>query len=167
MRPEGSAGCPRAKAMFSRVDPKMAGPTALGILVPYGVKTLVIVRPRALSWDLLPARWDGDSGHAPQFCAFTRDEASAAARRLVKDLEAATVNPLQTFGYADAGCLQVWLRTSEFVWIVCRRMQGQAYQPLIFPTQEEASGAAERISPFVWPAADVRQEYYFNTQNLL
>src|SRR3954469_15525384 len=105
---------------FSRVDPKQAGAAALGILVPQGVKTLVIVRPRSLAWDLLPARWDGDSDHAPQFCVFTRDEASGAARRLLQALEAAVAkgaNPVQTFGDAHGGRLQVWLRTEEFVWI--------------------------------------------------
>ena len=35
--------------MFTPVEPQHAGPTALGILVPQGAKTLVIVRPRALT----------------------------------------------------------------------------------------------------------------------
>jgi hypothetical protein len=154
--------------MFTRVDAKHAGPTALGVLVPHGAKTLVILRPRALSWDLLPARWDGDGGQAPQFCVFTRDEAAGAARRLVQALAAAVaagVNPLESFGAEQGQSLQVWLRTGEFVWIVCRRVQGRAYQPMIFATPEEAEAAADRIAAYVWPAADAQQEYYFNTQS--
>ncbi len=155
--------------MFSRVDPQHAGPRALGILVPQGMKTLVIVRPRALEWDLLPARWDGESNHPPQFCVFTRDEAASVARRLVKLLEAAVergVNPLESFGDAQRERWQIWLRTEEFVWIVCKRAQGQTYQPTIFASQEEMTREAETLAAFIWPAADVKQEYYFNTQKL-
>ena len=154
--------------MFTRIDPKHAGPNALGILVPHGAKTLVILRPRALAWDLLPARWDGDSERAPQFCVFTRDEAAQVARRLIEVLEAAVasgVNPMESFGEEQGESLQIWLRTEEFVWIVCRRAQGEAYQPMIFATHQDAAAAAERIAAHVWPAADARQEYYFNTQN--
>jgi hypothetical protein len=152
--------------VFTRVDAKHAGPTALGILVPPGVKTLVIVRPRALTWDLLPARWDGDRTHAPEFCVFTRDEAAGVARRLVTALEAAVVSgvcPVQTFGAHDA--LQIWLRKDEFVWIVSERVSGQAYQPLVLASADEATREAERLIPFVWPAPDSSQKYYFNTQN--
>jgi hypothetical protein len=154
--------------MFTRVEPQQAGLNALGILVPHGAKTLVIVRPRALTWDLLPASWDGDSDHPPTFCVFTRDEAASVARRLVKSLETAVkqrINPVQTFGDARSECLQIWLRTDEFVWIVCRRAPGLAYQPIIFASQEEATHAAERLIPLVWPADEQMQEYYFNTQN--
>ena len=152
--------------MFVRVDLKFAGPTALGILIPQGTKTLVIVRPRTLAWDLLPARWDGDHSQAPKFCAFTRDEAANVARRLIQTLETAVSNgvcPVETFG-ADA-CCQIWLRSDEFVWIVCRRVTGQAYQPMIFVGREDAVREAEALAKIVWPAAEMRQEYYFNTQN--
>ncbi|MSQ96305.1 MAG: hypothetical protein EXR98_17375 [Gemmataceae bacterium] len=154
--------------MFLRVDPQHAGSSALGILVPHGVKTLVIVRPRTLAFDLLPARWDGDTSHAPEFCAFTRDEAAGVAMRLIAGLEAAVaagVNPVQTFGGLQLACLQIWLRMDEFVWIVCARTPGQAYRPMTFATQEEATRDAEKLAVFVWPAAETRQEYYFNTQS--
>ena len=121
-----------------------------------------------MPWDLLPARWDGDSAHAPEFCQFTRDEAAAAARQLLQALEAAVAradNPVQTFGDVAGKLLQIWLRTDEFVWIVCRRAPGEAYQPMIFATPTEALQEAEKIAAVVWPAPDSRQEYYFNTQN--
>jgi hypothetical protein len=153
--------------MFTRVEPQHAGPSALGILIPQGAKTPVIVRPRGLEWDLLPARWDGDSAHAPQFCLFTRDEAAGAARRFVQALEAAVkkgVNPLETFGTAQRDRVQLWLRTDEFLWIVCRRLQGQTYQPMTFASVEEAELVAAKLAAFVFPDAGVNQQYYFNTQ---
>jgi hypothetical protein len=55
---------------FCRVDAQRAGPAALGILVPPGDKTLVVLRPRGLEWDLLPALWMGDAIAAPVFCQF-------------------------------------------------------------------------------------------------
>jgi hypothetical protein len=155
--------------MFHRVEAQHAGPTALGILVPHGARTLVIVRPRALEWDLLPARWDGDAGRAPQFSTFTRDEAVQAARRFVQHLESAVAqgaNPLQTCSDPAGASFQVWLRTVEFVWIACQRAPGQAYQPALFPALADAQRAAEKIAVIVWPADETAQEYYFNTQNL-
>jgi hypothetical protein len=151
--------------MFARVDAKFSGPQSLGILVPQGSRTLVIVRPRALPWDLLPARWDGDHAKPPQFCTFTRDDAAMVARQFVTVLETAVLNPLETFGDVQTGRLQIWLRTSEYVWIVCKRAPGEPYQPMIFASSEEAIQAAEKIAAYVWPAPDVRQEYYYNTQS--
>lgn len=154
--------------MFARIDAKNAGSQSLGILVPQGAKTLVIVRPRSLAWDLLPARWDGDSGKPPQFCVFSRDEAAAVARRLVTFLESAAkagACPLESFGDAQAGRVQIWLRTDEFVWIVCKRAPGEAYQPMLFTSFDELSYAEEMIATYVWPAPGWTQEYYFNTQH--
>jgi hypothetical protein len=151
--------------MFQRVDAQHAGPSALGILVPQGTKTLVIVRPRALAWDLLPAKWNGDAAQPPQFCVFTRDEAAGVARRFMAFLESTSANPVQTFGSANSEHTQIWLRTDEFVWIVCRRAPGAAYQPMLFASPEAAVSDAEKIAAVVFPAASVKQEYYFNTQN--
>jgi hypothetical protein len=155
--------------MFQRVEARQAGASAIGILVPQGTRTLVIVRPRALSFDLLPARWTGDE-QPPQFCTFSRDEAALVARRLIAALEAAVAahaNPVQTFGDPSRACFQIWLRTDEYVWIACRRAPGQAYAPVVFADQAEATREAERLSAFVWPALEAAQEYYVNTQVFL
>jgi hypothetical protein len=152
--------------MFTRIEQKQAGPTALGILIPQGARTLVILRPRSLPWDLLPAHWAGDRHQSPRFCAFSRDEAAQAAKRLIAALESAVsagVCPIETFG-DDQSC-QIWLRTDDFVWIACRRATGQAYQPMVFAGRDEATAEAEALAAVVWPAADRIQEYYFNTQN--
>lgn len=155
-------------AAFLRVDVRAAGAAALGILVPPGTRTLVVLRPRTLPWDLVPARWDGDAARPPSVCLFGRDEAAGVARRVQRALEHAVaggVNPLQTIGDAQGRHFQVWLRTEEFVWLVCRRAPGQAYRPALFASLEEARAEAERLSPVLWPAAGAGQEYYFNTQN--
>lgn len=152
--------------MLIRVDMKLAGEKALGILVPPGAKTFVIVRPRGLPWDLLPARWTGDPTQPPQFCTFTRDDAARTARELVHALETASANGtslVQTFGNANA--VQIWVRTEALVWIACRRTPGEPYRPMVFPSPEEARPQAEEIAAIVCPAADARQEYYVNTQS--
>ena len=152
-----------------RTDPRRAGPTALGILIPHGTKTIVILRPRSLEWDLLAARWDGDRAQPPQFCTFERDQAAIVARQLIATLERAIMErvcPVETFGDPASQRLEIWLRGGDLVWIVCRRAPGQAYQPVLFNSHEEAVRAGEQLASLVWPAPDVRQEYYFNTQNL-
>ena len=153
---------------FRRVEPKQAGPTALGILVPPGSRTLVILRPRGLPWDLLAARWAGRGDAPPEFCSFSRDEAAGAARRLQQYLESAvraSINPLQTVGDHRGESFQVWLRTEEFVWIVCEQAPGEAYRPALFTLRFDAEQAAEQLIPIFWPAADAEQEFYFNTQH--
>ncbi len=154
---------------FRRVDMENAGKSALGILVPGGKRTFVVVRPRSLPWDLLPARWAGDPCVPPTFCSFDREEAAVVARRFQKSLEAAVrmgENPVQTLGSADPPCFQVWVRTEDLVWITCRRTPGQAYQPIVFATQAEAIQVAEQLSSLLWPDVEANQEYYFNTQKL-
>ena len=153
--------------MFTRVDPKAAGPHALGILIPPGQKTLVVLRLRALQWDLLPAKWDGAIDRPPQFCLFTRDESAALARRMVAFLEAAVDSgacPVETFGTSDETSVQIWLRACDLVWITCVRQPGDGYRPMMFTSRQEATAEAERIADIVWPAPDAVQEYYFNTQ---
>ena len=151
---------------FRRVDPERAGADALGILVPPGEKSFVILRPRGLPWDLLPARWDGTPERPPEFCYFGRDEAARTARNLLHYLEeqVGRTCPVETLGDAAGNRFQVWVRTPELLFVVCRRSPGQPYQPVVFPSRAEAESAGASIESVVWPAADAEQEYYFNTQ---
>lgn len=152
---------------FRRVEARLASPAALGILVPPGSRTVVILRPRSLTWDLLPASWNGDARTSPVFATFGRDEAAAVARQLLDHLDAGVrngVNPVETLGDAGGHRFQVWLRVGGLVWIVCRRSTRQAYQPLVFGSYDEARAAAELLTPLVWPRGDCEQECYFNTQ---
>jgi hypothetical protein len=153
---------------FRRVDAQRAGSRALGILVPPGPNTVVILRPRSLDWDLLPARWEGEPSAAPVFSQFSREEAPQVARRLQLALEqavAGATNPVETFGNPLTRQFQVWVHTREFVWIVCRRLPGQPYEPVVFQARDEAESAARHLQPFFFPAPDADQQYYFNTQN--
>ena len=69
--------------VLRRVTDRRAGPAALGILVPPGRRTLVILRLRALAWDLLPIRLHEQA----VFCEFGRDEAALLARHVHAALE--------------------------------------------------------------------------------
>lgn len=150
---------------FLRVEARRAGAAALGILVPPGAAAPVVLRPRGLPWDLLPVRWEGDPDRPPAFCSFPRAEAAGVARRLFHLLEAAAATGeelLQTLGKDDR--FQVWWRTEEFHWIVCRRAPGEAYRPLILATREEAMEVGGRVERCLRPAPDEVREVYFNTQ---
>jgi hypothetical protein len=155
---------------FRRVETREAGPSALGILVPPGRRTVVILRPRSLAWDLLAALWDGDCETPPVFCTFDRDEAVRVARSLQQALEVwvkVGVNPVETLGDPKGERFGVWLHTDEYVWVLCRRTPGETYQPVVFPTREEARRVAEQLTPIFWPSAGAEQEYYFNTQQFV
>jgi hypothetical protein len=148
---------------FRRVEDRRAGPTALGILVPPGGRTLVILRPRALDWDLLPLREGG-----PVFCEFGRDEAAGVARRVQRALEQGAgggTSPVRAVPRADADGYHVRLTVCEWEWVVCRRVPGQPYQAAVFATLEVAGAAVASLTPVLWPVANAGQEYYFNTQN--
>jgi len=151
---------------FCRVDARSAGPTALGILIPPGASTFVILRPRGLEWDLLPARWTGEVGCAPAFCQFTREEAARVAQRIPRALEEAALageSPVQTFG--NGAPFQVWVRNRDLVWVLCKRQSGRPYEPAFFTTLEEANRIGQRLEPYLHPVADASQQYYFNTQS--
>ncbi len=154
---------------FLRVEDHRAGPTALGILVPPGARTLVIVRPRGLEWDLLPLRPGGD-GEPAAFCDFGRDEAAGVARRVQRALEqgvAGGVNPLQAVPHPGGDGYRVVARAGEWTWAVCRRVPGQPYQLTVFTTLEGASEVVACLARVLWPPADAGQEYYFNTQHFI
>src|SRR2546423_14410331 len=73
---------------FRRVDGAEAGPDALGILVPPGRRTLVILRPRALDYDLLPLQAAGGNGTAPGLADVDHKDAPGLSQRLFRALGA-------------------------------------------------------------------------------
>jgi hypothetical protein len=149
---------------FRRVEDRRAGPAALGILIPPGLRTVVILRPRPLRWDLLPLR---PAGQGEGFCAFDRDEAAGVARRLQRALEEAAHggnNPV--VAAADAsGRFLVSCQSCGLRWVACLRTPGRPYSPAVFSTWSEATEAAAAIAGFLRPATGAQQELYFNTQN--
>lgn len=149
-----------------RVDVRQAGSDAVGILVPPGARTIVVVRPRLLAWDLLAVRWDGDAGSAPAFASFDRDAAARTARDLGKFLEAADasgVRPVETLG--RDGAYQVWIRADALCWLACERLAKGGYRPALFADLASAQAAGEQLASRLLPGPGRTQTYYFNTQN--
>jgi hypothetical protein len=153
-------------AAFRRVEDNRAGPEALGILVPPGQSTFVILRPRALEWDLLPVRFE--RGIYSNFCSFARDEAAAVARQVPRALEEGTLLPqrsVQVVANPAGDGFLVWVPMLDVMWLLCLRVPGRPYEPFAFASRAEAQNAVERLAPYLWPAMNTSQEYYFNTQN--
>ncbi|HZT79301.1 MAG TPA: hypothetical protein VFA26_03715 [Gemmataceae bacterium] len=149
-----------------RVFADRAGPSAVGILVPPGRRTLLIVRPRGLPWDLLlvhPA--DGAVFHTT-FRDLDRAEAESAAAGLCAALEAwAGGGPGQVEVVAEAGG-QGWCVCAEvgpFPLIACRREPGRPYRPERFATQPAAEAAAAQVAGALRPPPGACREVYFNT----
>jgi hypothetical protein len=146
---------------FHRVEDEQAGPTALGILVPPGRRTFVILRPRALAWDLLLVR----SAASGVFHDMSREEAAIAAQRLYRALQAwAAGGPGQVEVFAAPGGtgFQVRAVVAAATLVVCPRNPGQPYQPLVLPDADAAQAAAGALTAVLCPRDGAEQELYFN-----
>jgi hypothetical protein len=146
-----------------RVTDDRAGPGALGILVPPGQRTVVVLRPRALPWDMLLV--GKQSRIAIQ--QLERDEAAVSARKVLHALEEWSqggTGRVVLLSLPENGTL-VRIDVSDFGLIACSRSPGQAYRPAIFASREEAAAAAGSIVAVLCPDSGADQEYYFNTQN--
>ncbi|HWG41821.1 MAG TPA: hypothetical protein VN688_03475 [Gemmataceae bacterium] len=145
-----------------RVEDHQAGPSALGILVPPGRRTFLILRPRSLSWDLLLLRPDAVSA----FRELHRDEANTLAQELSQALtsESETSRVEEVAGPDGRG---IWLRirVGVFALLVCGRQPGQPYQPLVFADAETAWAAAGQLRDILCPSGDIVQEVYLNTHH--
>jgi hypothetical protein len=147
---------------FRLVSGNKAGPAALGILVPPGTRTVLVVRPRSLGWDLLLVR--GVAGTA--FREMDREEASATARSLF--------DALQEWGRGGPGVVQpvrgeggflVWIDVGDFCLVACERRPGQPYRPLLLAAEDEARQVASHIAAVLHPPEHGEQEVYFNTRH--
>lgn len=145
-----------------RVEDQQAGPSALGILVPPGRRTFVIVRPRSLSWDLLLLRPDSMSA----FYELGRQEADRLAHELFQALrhwsEGASGH-VEEVACPEGRGFWVRVRVGHLALIVCGRQPGQPYQPLAFADAETALSAAVQVRRILRPPANVEQEVYLNT----
>lgn len=138
---------------FRRVDPEHAGPQALGILVPPGKRTFVILRPRALPVDVVLCREANDL----TFAQLTHDEASAAAQGLFRALREWSAGGSGTIA-AEHTCWHVQVGT--FSLVVCSRVPGQPYAPLA-PNDAALPAQLEAV---LHPPAGREQELYFNVR---
>ena len=130
---------------FRRVEADQAGPTALGILIPPAQRTFVILRPRALAFDLLLCRGAGD----PTFHALSHGEASAAAQSIYRGLREGLAR-VESAGHLLA-------HVGPMCFVACARVEGQPYAPL---APEDADAVA--LAGYLCPVGE--QEVYFNTR---
>jgi hypothetical protein len=150
---------------FRRVEGDRAGPDALGILVPPGRRTVVVVRPRALAWDLVPVRSGGQSA---SFLEVGRDEAARVAQELQRGLEdraGGGSGRVEAVAISAGEGYQVRAEVGAFALIACLRVPGRPYKPLEFARAQEAQAAATRLAEVLCPAADADQELYVNNRN--
>jgi hypothetical protein len=149
-----------------RVTDDRAGAEALGILLPPGQRTVLIVRPRALQWDLLLMQ--GVAGTA--FRSLSRTEAPLIAQSFYQALEEWNRGGVGHVGVVPslegAGFL-VWADVGDFALVACQRVPGQPYRPMQFPAEDEALSAVARITAALCPPASAEQEVYFNTRNFV
>jgi hypothetical protein len=153
---------------FRCLDGSDAGPEALGILVPPSRRTLVLLRPRAVEYDLVLVRSPGGNGARSVFAEMDHATASRASRELFRALEdwagggAGQVEPVPTSGGEG---FVVEARVGPFVLLTCPRRPGQAYQPAVFSNLDEARELAVRLQGILCPPPGTTRELYFNTRN--
>jgi hypothetical protein len=147
---------------FQQVEDRHAGPRAIGILVPPGRQTIVILRPRALPWDLVLTR----DAVSPAFREIFRDEAPRAVDAVHRALCA----------WAETGCGNVSLQETshgelvrctlgEFHFVACRRIPSRPYQPHLFLEAAQARQAVSDLKAVLRPSPGAIQEVYFNTRH--
>ena len=143
---------------FRRVEAEQAGPAALGLLIPPSRRTVLILRPRLLAWDLVLAQAGGG------FREMNREEAEHVAYQVAAALEVAGgyVEPVYSL---DQGRSWLRVRIGCYALTVCARLPGQPYQPLLLAGAEAVRVAVEALTKLLHPSADVEQEIYLNTRN--
>ncbi len=147
--------------VLRRVTDQRAGPAALGILVPPGPRTVLILRPRSLAFDLLLVGPDG------AFRDMAHHEADAAAGELGRALdELAAYGPGATESLpAPGGGWWLRLRVGAFALLACPREPGRPYRPAVFADAEATRAAAGQLAAVLCPPPGVAQELYFNTRH--
>jgi hypothetical protein len=172
---------PKAKGVehspLRRVSDEQAGPDALGILLPPGTRTVLIVRPRALRWDLLLVQGVAST----TFRELTRHEAAATAQAFYAALEewnrgkgpghigavaSSCAGGGAGAGAGAAGGFLVWADIGDFALVACERVPGQPYRPAVFAA-EEAQRAVALLGVVLRPTAPAQQEVYFNTRHFV
>lgn len=150
-------------AGFRPVSGDRAGARAVGILVPPGRRTVVVVRPRALDFDLLVARPDAEGNAGPGFAEAERADAIILAQNLVKVLSAGAAGQVREVPAREGTGSWVQARVGPHVLIACARQPGQAYRPMLWPSQDKTAEAIGQISRALFP--ETEQELYTNVLN--
>ncbi|HEX5269823.1 MAG TPA: hypothetical protein VFW33_05015 [Gemmataceae bacterium] len=151
-----------------RVEAREAGPAALGILLPPGPHTVLLLRPRSLPWDLLLVR--GGEGGEPgtPFLHLDPEEGHMMAEGLLRALErwaGGGAGKVEAAFAADGAGYWVQADVGAFPLLACERRPGQPYRPAAFATAEEAGRAAAAVVAALCPQGSVGVEVYLNTRH--
>ncbi len=151
-----------------RVDAREAGPESLGILTLPGKPTVLILRPRALSWDLLLVRRGAGGDKGTPFLHLDRADAATMTEGVLRALEkwrrGGPGRAEAALAPDGAGCW-VQVHVGSFPLVACERRPGQPYQPAAFATEGEAQAAAAALAQALCPPGDGEQEVYVNTRH--
>lgn len=153
---------------FHRVEGAHSGPEALGILVPPGARTLVILRPRAIEVDLLPIRATLRDGLGSGFLDQDRAAALALAEQLGRMLEdgaAGGANMVGPIPAASGTGYWVQAEVGTLTLLACDRRPGRPYEARTFADLPSARAAAATLRRYLCPAPGSRQDLYFNVQS--
>jgi hypothetical protein len=148
---------------FVQKEASEAGPRALGILIPPGKRTLLILRPRALEWDLVVER--PPEAFPPGLWELHPLEAKplvGTLRALLANGKPAHIDFVRAAAESD---VQLRIVLGQLRFVVCDRAAGQPYRPSRFRTETEAGSVAALIRDILSPGADANQELYFNTRH--
>jgi hypothetical protein len=151
-----------------RVEARQAGPTALGILLPPGPRTVLILRPRSLPWDLLLVRRGAGGETGTPFLHLEPEEGQAMAEGVLRALQrwvAGGPGQVEAAFAPDGAGYWVQVEVGAFPLIACERRPGQPYRPAAFASATDAEGAAAAIQDALRPAADSSLEVYLNTRH--
>ncbi len=150
---------------FRCVDGENAGPSAVGILAPPGARTVLIVRPRELEWDLVALHPLCDRQARPEFWEVRREQAEGILHGLQAALTGGTpANPVVLVGTADGG-FQVHVGVGTVCLVACRRQPGKPYRAAVFATRAEAEYASGRLVEALFPAENANREMYLNLRH--
>ncbi|MBL8795165.1 MAG: hypothetical protein JNM56_14770 [Planctomycetia bacterium] len=151
---------------FRTVNGSRAGPRALGVLVPPGNRTLVVLRPRALDVDLVLVRREANGTWGSSFLEAERLSAGLEAQKLQRALlqwaEGVAPGQVQIVPLTDGTGWCVRVEVDALPLIACGRVPGQPYRPLVLATREAAETTAAALAGFLCPEADAEQELYTN-----
>jgi hypothetical protein len=151
-----------------RVEARQAGQAALGILLPPGPRTVLILRPRALPWDLLLVRSGAGGDTGTPFLHLEPEEGRAMAEGVLRALQrwaAGGPGEVDAAFAPDGAGYWVQVRVGAFPLIACQRRPGQPYRPAGFAAVAEAEAAAAAVASALRPADGKGLEVYLNTRH--
>ena len=150
--------------LLRRVEGNEAGPAALGVLLPPGRQTYLILRPRGLSWDMLLLR----STDTTTFRDLTREQGERAVRTFYSALDAWQTGgsgSVEVVAATGLGGFLVRAILGPLPFLVCPREPGRPYRPLVYTDAADAEVAALRLATALRPPAGGELEVYFNARH--